>query len=114
MITVTVKAQVDGLPLSSVKVYVTVVDPIGNRVPGAWERENKLTTPERSTAVGSTQVTVFEVVPSSVTSVRSIGQFWIVGGIVSSVENENCYMKIAILSSNGQAKCMTFVRRNDN
>ena len=59
-----VREQLAELPLASAKVYVTVVVPTGNELPGVWLLLVRLTVPELSVAVASVKLTGTDVVPS--------------------------------------------------
>lgn len=70
------------------KIYVTVVSPTLKKSLGDLEREVKVVA-EISVAVGSGQVTVTPGSPNSTsTTMASVGQFDIVGGVVSTVNDK--------------------------
>jgi hypothetical protein len=86
-LTVTVKLQgVLLLPEASLAVYVTVVVPIGNELPGEWDLVHKIL-PEGvqlSVAVGSVQLTVAAQLPGILLTAIFEGQPDITGAIGST------------------------------
>lgn len=71
------------------KVYTTVVTPIGNISPGTCDLTTVDALPELSVAVGSNQVTESDVVPGINVRLIGPGQFVMSGGVMSS----SCTMK---------------------
>ena len=70
--TVTSKVTATVFPDGSVKMYVTGVVPTGKNELGAWDLETRVTVPESSAAVGSSQLTVVPVEPGgAVTTMTS-------------------------------------------
>lgn len=80
-VTVTSKLQMEGFKEASVKVYVTVVVPMGNEAPETWVAE--VVTCDASVAVGAVQKAW---APAVLVDVRemSLGQPVITGGVVST------------------------------
>jgi hypothetical protein len=79
--TVTVNEQVDIFPAASVAVELTVVVPLGKKLPGAWLVTNDITE-QLSVAVGVANVTLAPQRPSSFGTIILAGQV-ITGGSVS-------------------------------
>src|SRR5205085_6602679 len=80
--TVTVKEQLAVLPTVSVAVYVTVVTPTGNTLPGVCV-DVTLGVPKLSVAVGGVQVAMAEQSPAAAVSVMLLGQLEKCGGCIS-------------------------------
>lgn len=86
-VTVTVNEHVAGFPEASAKIYMTVVVPSIKESPGALVWLTRSATFDRSVAVIACQKAGPEVSPSStVIATPLVGQFAIVGGILSAVE----------------------------
>lgn len=63
---------------------------MANELPGAAVLV-VITWPDKSVADGSVQNTVAEFVPTSMTSAMLVGQFEIVGGVVSTVKTKKIF-----------------------
>ncbi len=74
------------LPEPSTNLYDTVVVPTAKNSPESCVFETSVTTPELSVAVGEVQVMILPPDPRGVVSIKSSKQFWITGGIVSTIQ----------------------------
>lgn len=84
--TVTTKLQLFSFPEASWKTYVTVVSPTRKKESGGFDRLISRSVPDKSEAVGSSQLTVLPASPSSIVTIWSGGQFEMAGGVVSTEE----------------------------
>src|SRR5688572_28321220 len=85
----TSNSQIDDFPVSSMKVYVTVVLPIGNLLPGACDFST-VTSPQLTTAIGSSHVAGVKSLFSSAFTVTVPGYPSIFGsaGLVTTTRSE--------------------------
>lgn len=81
--TVIVNEHVLTLPAPSVAVYVTVVVPIGNTVPGVWLAVTTKPEPQLSVMVGGVQKTGAPHVLNALFTVMFVGQLVITGAKLS-------------------------------
>ena len=83
-VTETTNAQVALLPDGSVKVYDTVVDPMGKAAPEVWVLVLVGWAPELSVAVGEFQVAMAVVAPWAAVTETPVGQLAIEGAVWST------------------------------
>lgn len=77
------KPQMASLVKSSVKIYTIWVLPTGKESPGLALLDVSETKPELSVAEGTVQVTTAAVTPNGTVREMSLGQFWIMGSVLS-------------------------------